>query len=281
MDDHALKRNVDELWNNMHTFQSNLAGWVKILPAFQGPMETVDWAKRCIDSSPSGVTGMVDPNFVNTLCQFNADFRRYANIPPPPLGFETFPNTAGSAVNGAFTNFLTHIKNSYFDNPVAQTWAVKGLEEGKQLSYVQDRSVTVGKRLAQIMPRHAHLYDRVVQETLIVKAVALDPEGAGAILDQIMTEFNGGLLRFCPSEKREAYQRIADHLASDFPSTKQIVRDGEGVYIQLTKDILAIRKSKPESALLKIEDLLRRFDDHVMTITNAIDPAKVGFTFAT
>ena len=124
------------------------------------------------------------------------------------------------------------------------------------------------------------MYNNAVEATFAAKAGTQSPVEAAAILDRVIERFKGELIGRCKKGDKATYARISDNLATDSPLTKSVVIDGQVTYDTINHELMTIRKGMAMASGERMVELLRMIEKHIIVITDALDPSKVGIEFA-
>jgi len=275
-----IRRKIEYLNNLYNSGISNIADWYKILPEIQQTKESLEWIKSSIDKSPPEISPLVDENVLDYLDKATEGVELLGSLPNPNSYIFPVIVSSGSALPSVYSYYVKRTTEVFSDNPSVTKWATETLEVGNQIQFNKNKSDLVKYRLRLIRVDLMSLY--IESFDLCIKAKSLcdpKPVGAASTLTRLIEQFKGSLIDKCRFGDGTKYKRISDCLAADSKLTKTVVSDGQAFYDSSTKELLPIRKRMQLTCSNRLMEILHNFEDHVIVITDALDPSKLGISF--
>lgn len=280
MSENPIKNRVQRIRGLYISGLSNIAAWNENVPVMKETEEVLAWVDNTISSSPVEIVPLVNETLIDYLDKSEQAVSVLNNIPKPPLDFMPIQSTAGSSIVSSYTEYVEQVIDRFHDQPKAVEWGQRTLFLGQQLKAVRYRSDIVRRRLIQLNPFLGELHKRAVDATLTAEAGTQNPIEAAAAQNRLLEQFKGALIAKCRTGKGTNYERISSSLAANAPLTKTVVADGQGVYDSLNNELVEIRKQMGSVKGERMGQLLRLLEEHIIVITDALDPNQVGIVFS-
>jgi hypothetical protein len=275
-----IKARIQTLHGLFVTGIDRLAGWNKYIPNMQQTEQYLAWMDDSISRSPNGIQVTTDERLLDYLGKATQGAEVFLSIPEPSPDLFPFVSTSGSAVSSQYYNYVNEVAYRLHDDPQIAAWAGITITSGDNLILNRNRSETVHQRLIQLNPGLGDLHDQAVNATRAAQAQAQNPVEAAATQNRLLEQFKGALIARCRTTgKGTNYDRISANLAADSALTKTVVLDGQNTYNALNNELVEVRKSIKPSTGMRMEELLRLLEEHIIVITDALDPGKVGIVF--
>jgi hypothetical protein len=275
-----IKKLANALFSLYHTGIENIAEWNEHLPAMQQTRTNLDWIRSSMNDSPQEIATFTDEIFLDYLDKAaeGADILR--SIPSPSPEFYPIVTTSGSVLPSIYNQYVRKVANQYQSNPDVVEWAGITIAFGEELQEEQNRSDLVHQRLTLLRADLADLHREATDMCLKAQAECdSKPVGAAMILNRLLEQFKGALINNCRGGDGIRYQRISDYLAANSTLTKTVVIDGQYTYDRINKELVQIRKRMQVSSGDRVVEILREIEDHIIIITDALDPTKLGISF--
>lgn len=275
-----LKNKVDNLFNIYDHGISNIVEFNNLIPGLQQTRETLQWVRDSLNNSPTQVSLLPNEHLSDILEKATQGAAVLRSFPKPPSELGPVLNTSGSAVYTIYFDHIRKVESYYIGDPIVVDWARTTKITGEKLVEKQNRSGIVSYRLSLIHPMLEMLHKEAIDLCVRAKAEADGrPVGASMTLTRLLDQFKGNLIDKCKGGDGANYNRISERLAANSALTKTTVLEGQSKYENLKSELLEIRKKGKPSSGDRIEQILREVEGHILTITDALDPDKLGITF--
>jgi len=275
-----IKHRVTVLRGLYTTGLNQIADWNKYVPGMQKTEQYLGWIEGSLNCSPSEIKFVTDETLIDYLEKASAEAVIFGLIPTPAANLSSVVNTSGSVIPSVYTQYVGKIETNFHDNPHVTEWARATIVSGEELRERENRSDIVRMRLSQLNPDLGQLYTDAVNASLAAKAGTQKPIEAAAVLDRVIERFKGELIVRCRRGEKANYKRISENLSANSELTKTVVLDGQKTYDDLNLELMRIRKSMQTGSGERIIQILHQIEDHVIVITDALDPDKVGISFS-
>lgn len=275
-----MKKGVKHLRGIYVVGKTNLADWNEILPDIETTDEYLQVVEKSLDSSPQILKHTTDESVMDYLDYSIQDSSAIAMIPKPTAVLKTVSSTAGSVIFSGYMGYVSKMQDKYPDNYEVKEWAGLTMLMGEELREKHHIADKARQRLGQLNPDLMALYDQAVEASLATKAGIQDSVKAAALLDRVLERFKGELLGRIKASVKPTYQSISDQLAANSNLTKTTVLEGQNTYDTLNNELMNVRKSMQLSSGERIIDLLHLIEDHIIVITNSLDPNRIGIIFS-
>jgi hypothetical protein len=275
-----IKKKITFLFDLYDTGIANIAEWNKHIPGLQQTKENLRAIKTSIDKAP-GVIGITpDEELSDYLEKATEGAAMLGKIPRPQKQTGPMINTTGSALAGVYIGYVNRVGSVFHDDPDISEWVRHTFVACDELREKQNRSETVHHRLMLLRPDLAVLHNDATNLVLKAKAESdSKPVGAAMALNRLMDQFKGALIDKCRGGKGTNYDRIADCLAANSSLTTTAIEDGQAKYDILSEETMRIRKNMQTSSGTRVVEILHEIEDHIIIITDALDPMKLGISF--
>ena len=274
-----IKRRIHILHDLYVTGINQIAEWNKFIPSMQQTEENLRWIESSLNQSPFAISETTDEMLLDYLDKAIQGVAVFGSIPKPTLILHPVVNTSGSIIPSVYNQYVSRIETQLSNQPEVVEWAKNTIATGNSLREKQNRSDKVRKRLTQLRQDLGDLYGQAVNASLAAKANIKVSIEAAAILDRVIERFKGELIDRCRRGDKANYKRISDNLAANSELTRTAVEDGQTTYDQINIELMRIRKSMQPSSGERIMELLYLIEDHIIIITDALDPDKLGISF--
>jgi hypothetical protein len=232
-----------------------------------------------VQQTPDIARQHVDEMLLHQVSSVQASLLPLLNVPKPPENIGSIITTSGTAPTGLYYQHIQSVENANLGNVHVVTWAHESKQEFQQIRDQEHRADGVQARLARLSQKLADLHAAATEATLKAGAGVISPVEAAVTQRELLDQFKGELIRRCPAGKGNSYKRVADNLAIDSPITKIAIEDSQGAYGVVHAELSEIAKSRKAVDGAYITDLLRRIEDHIWTVTSALDTDSSGVTF--
>jgi hypothetical protein len=275
-----IKKQIHNLHGLFVTGLTRIAEWNKYVPGMQQTEQYLSWMENSINQSPAGLNMITDETLLDYLVKANEGAVILGTVPQPTPELYSIVAVSGSAIPDVYIRYVRNASIYLYNQPDVTQWANITIAFGDELRAKQNRSEIVHLRLALLNPMLADLHKQSVGSTLAAQAGTQNPIEAAANQNRLLEQFKGALITKCRIGKGSEYNRISDNLAANSALTKTIVSDGQLTYNALNAEYIDVRKRIKTSTGDRLVELLRKLEDHIFEITDALDPDKVGIYFA-
>ncbi len=270
-----IKKGIRDLRSAYIIGLSRIAEWNRHVAEMQRAEQWLGWMEESINQSPLVLAYFPDEKLMDYLGLANEENAIIETIPQPPPGQISVYLSTGTAVQEAYHQYVRNAAAFYSDRLEVTHWANETIKVEKGLRDRENRSDIARRRLVQMNTSLGELYSKSVESTLAAQAGTQNPIEAASNQNRLLEQFKGHLINLCRKGKGNNYSRISENLAADSILTKQIVRDGQETYKKLNGEYVSIRKSISPSTGDRLVELLHELEDHIVIITDAIDPDKI------
>jgi hypothetical protein len=277
---------IDDLQNiirtNLEVVENaleNIGEWNNVVPQLQQAKRQYEWMSNAVQQAPDIARQHVDEVLLHHISNIQASLSPLLNIPKPPDNIGSIITTSGTAPTDLYYQHIQSVENANLGNVHVVTWAQESKQEFQQIRDQEHRADGVQARLARLSRKLADPHGAATEATLKAGADVVSPVEAAITQRELLDQFKGELIRRCPAGKGNSYKRIADNLAIASPITKTAIEDSQGTYDATHTELSEIAKSRRVADGAYIADLLRRVEDHIWTVTSALDTNSTGVTF--
>lgn len=275
-----IKRQVNVLYNLYDSGIGNIAEWNKHLPAMQQTRTCLAWIRSSMNDSPPEITLTTDEVLLDYLGKAAEGAAIVGSIPNPTPELYPVVTTSGSVLPDVYNQYVRRVAYEYQANPNVVKWAGITITFGEELKAKQNRSDIVHQRLILLRADLAVLHREATDLCLKAQAESdSKPVGATMTLNRLLEQFKGALINKCRGGDGTRYQRISDYLAANSTLTKAVVANGQVTYDRINDELVQIRKRMQVSSGDRALEILREIEDHIIIITDALDPTKLGISF--
>ncbi len=275
-----MKKQADDLHGIYVVALANLSDWNQAVPDIQQTEVWLRMVKDSLHQSPSVVSGMTDEVLLDYFEKAKHDAKILGAIPRPSSSLSSAIPTSGSVIPSEYMKFVREAGAAFPNDPDVRDWVANIVVVESELRKQQNRSDLVRRRLSQLGTDLEKLYKHALNASLATQAGTQTPIEAAEIQNRLLDQFKGKLINHCRKGKGATYQRISDNLAANSALTKQVVTDGQTVYDDLGDKLTKIRKKIKPLPQETVMDLLHQLEDHIINITNALDPNLLGIIFS-
>jgi hypothetical protein len=265
---------VDQDIENFGEQRKLLAGRVRYRKGLKMIMNSVK-------SAPAVLSDVEDEMMENYLKKASEDLSREERIPKPSSAYGTAISTAGSAIPIAFKYYVARVGVEYKDNAEVQCWVRVVDHDVKEYFDEEIRSEDIRQRLSLMHPTLVQYYDEAEEWCLSAEGVKdKRPVGATQNLARLLDQFKGSLLELCGGcGEGKTYLRISECLAANSILSKAVVADGGTTEKRIKDELVEIRKNLGETSGVRMVEIFREIEGHIISITDALDPDKVKINF--
>jgi hypothetical protein len=275
-----IKKQANALYELYNTGIGNVVEWNKQLPAMQQTKINLDWVRSSMNDSPPEIALTTDEVLLDYLGKATEGAEIVASIPNPTPDLYPVVTTSGSIIPHVYNQFVKNVAYQFQGNPNVVEWAGITITFGEELQAKQNRSNIVHKRLSLLRADLAELHKEATDLCLKAQAEGdSKPVGATMTLNRLLEQFKGSLIDKCRGGSGTRYQRISEFLAANSALTKTVVADGQQIYDSLNNELVQIRKRMEVSSGDRVVEILHEIEDHIIIVTDALDPIKLGVIF--
>jgi hypothetical protein len=159
-------------------------------------------------------------------------------------------------------------------------WAGVTVTMGDEIQAKINKSDIVRHRLTLLRGDLPDLHKNATDLCLKAQATSdISPIGAAMALNRLLEQFKGALIDRCRGGDGTRYSRISDRLAANSALTTTVVTDGQITYDRVNLELVQIRKSMTPTNKDRVVEILHEIEDHIIIVTDALDPTKLGISF--
>jgi hypothetical protein len=274
-----IKKRVSHLHNIYKEGIDNIVEWTELIPALQQTEASLGFIENSLSESPSLLDLYTDEELIDYLDKATQGASNLSSFSHPTEILTSDVLSSGSAIPSLYVGYVRRVSKTSDDHPELSIWAEHTIEEIDIFREKQHRSEIVNTRLTLLKPELGLLHKDAVSSSLEAQAGIQSSIGPAMTLNRLLDQFKGYLLDKCKGGKGNNYSRISTYLASDSPFTKSVISDGQQTYNDLSNELMRIRKRMIPCDRKRIIELLRQVEDHIIVITDALDPIKLGISF--
>lgn len=275
MSDDETKDLIFSIGNTKREFLDKILAWNRYIPVIQQDLEFQDWMEHAVEKEPDVLSQYVDENFRYVLQATHQTLPGVLNIPSPPENFEIYPSTSGTVLPTQYYRYMDNISNNV-GGALVLDWVNENKTTYKKIRDAHNTSAEVAKRLAKLKQELGDLHASASEAVLRCAAKAIEPHLAAADPRRLLEQFKGHLIDRCRSGKKATYKRISDNLAADSEMTRAAIEGEQATYDKLWEEFTHILKRIKSVDYDYLPELFTQLEDHVMIVTSAIDPKKLG-----
>jgi len=275
MSDDETKALIFSIGDTKREFLDKLSGWNRYVPIIQQDMEFQEWMESAVEKEPDVLSQYTDENFRYVLQATQQTLPGLLNIPNPPENFEIYPSTSGTILPTQYYRYMDSISNNVSEAYILN-WVDENKKAYKKIRESHNTSTEVAKRLRRLKPELGDIHVSASDAVLRCAAKIIDPPLAVADPRRLLEQFKGHLIVRCRSGKNTTYKRIADNLAADSEMTKVAIEGEQTTYDILWNEFTHILKRIKQADYDDLPELFNQVEDHIMIVTSAIDPKKLG-----
>jgi hypothetical protein len=250
----------------------------KEAPRLEEARDELEWMLNSEEHAPEVTITLPSENVLHRLSllqQYLVDHKIVAADPMGPY----IISASGITSSSDYAVHVTEIHRLFLQNTEVARWHDSVMNGYQQLRTSHNRSEKASSRLGQLDDRLLDLHSRATDAALSTSAGVQSPIESAELIRELLISFKGELIRRCKVGKGTKYQRIAQNLAIDSQATLEAIIDQQQNYDELHHELAGIAKNRLQVPQKRLKELLANFEDHVLIITNSIDPEKIGFEF--
>ena len=251
----------------------------KEVPKLEQAKQELDWMLESEENAPEVTYDHPSERVLYNLENLTIYLSEHEITPPNPQG----PFVISASGTTSSTDYIGHVSvvRGLFDGDRQVIGWHDSVQSGyEDLRTRQRRSEKASSRLEQLDQRLQELHGAAIEECLSISANVKSPIEGAEILRELLVSFKGELIRRCSSGKGTKYSRISDSLAVSSKTTQDIITDQQVNYDRLHHALSEIAKKRKPAGGTLMRRLLEDLEDHVLVVTSAIDPSKIGFEFS-
>jgi hypothetical protein len=275
MSDNETKALIFSIGNTKREFLDKLLGWNRYIPVIQQDLEFQEWMEHAAEKEPDVLSPYIDENFRYVLQATQQTLPGLLNIPSAPENFEIYPSTSGTILPTQYYRYMDNIGNNVGEAFILN-WVDENKKSYKKIRDAHNTSAEVAKRLAKLNPELGELHGSASEAVLRCAAKVIEPPLAAADPRRLLEQFKGHLIVRCRSGQKTTYKRIADNLAADSEMTKAAIEGEQATYDKIWDEFTHILKRIKPVDHDYLPELFAQLEDHIMIVTSAIDPKKIG-----
>jgi hypothetical protein len=233
--------------------------------------------ENAAEEEPEMLTQYIDENFRYVLQATHNTLPGVLNIPSPPENFEIYPSTSGTILPTQYYRYMDNVSHNVGEAFVLN-WVDENKKAYKKIRDAHNTSAEVAKRLAKLKQELGDLHANASEVMLRCAAKAIEPHLAAADPRRLLEQFKGHLIDRCRSGRKATYKRIADNLAADSEMTTAAIEGEQATYDKLWEEFTHILKRIKSVDHDYLPELFTQLEDHIMIVTSAIDPNKLGLS---
>lgn len=279
MSDDITKSLIFSLGKTKRDFLNKLEKWNKLAPHIQRDLEYQEWMENAVELEPEILSLHIDENLKSTLTSGYETLPGLLNIPEPPDDIQTHILASGTAAPIQYTRYMIHLERNQSDNAHVINWAKEHIANYNKLRNTHNTSAEVSRRVLKLNPMLGDLHNSSINAILQCSANQIEPPLAAVVSRRLLEQFKGHLIAHCRTGKKTSYKRISDNLAADSVLTKSAIETEQETYDRLWTELTHIVKRIKNVGPDYLKELFRELEDHIMVVTSAIDPNKIGFDF--
>lgn len=200
-------------------------------------------------------------------------------IGPEVERIEPVISSSGTAVEPRYYRMVQDVAQLLPSDPEVQYWAASQIQIRDEIRQRQNKSDVVNRRLGQLQEELAVRYRRGRERADFYTSGASDPDGAAEDLRWVLRQFKGELLDLCDDKRGSNFRTISRNLAFENGISEKVVADEGDNWSALRVRLGKIAKGDANTTAAEMRELLVRTEDLIMTVTEALDPAKIGIVF--
>jgi len=279
MSDDETKSLILSIGRTKRELIDKLEKWNKYVSSIQQDLEYQEWMENAVEQEPDTLAHHTDENFRGLLVATNNTLPGLLNIPEPPDDLGIYISASGTAPPATYYRYMDDMERNFNENNHVVKWAEKNKSSFEELKESHKISSEVRKRVTKLNPRLGKLHQSATDAILRCAAEIIDPPLAAADPRRLLEQFKGHLIDRCRTGKKATYRRIADNLAADSEMTRIAIENEQDTYERLSTEFTHIMKRMKSVNHDYMPQLLKQLEDHIMVVTSAIDPNKIGFSF--
>lgn len=276
-----IKRRINAIYAVFDQGIDNIAEWNRQLPSMQQTKEQLRWMRDSIDSAPPELTNTTDEYLLDYLEKSFAGTAVIRSIPSPTLSLVPVVTTSGSVLPNVYNQYVRRVAYEYRASPDVTKWAGVTVTMGDEIQAKLNKSDVVQHRLTLLRPADLPGLHKEATDLCLKSQATGDrnPIGAAMALNRLLEQFKGALIDKCRGGDGTRYSRISDRLAANSALTTTVVNDGQITYDRINLELVQIRKSMTTTSKNRVVEILHEIEDHIIIITDALDPTKLGISF--
>lgn len=275
----GLKKEIHELNEVYKTALVRIADLNKAVPNLHQASQILSWMDESMNNCPVDLGEFTDETLLYYLTEVRKGTIVLGSIPNITPELNSFVAISGSAVPPVYNRYVQKAACVYTANPDVAKWAGITITMGEEIRDKQNISDVVLHRLTLLNPELGQHYSDTAKATLSAKATEQGAVASAAMLDRVLERFKGELIGRCHRGDKATYKRISDNLAMDTDLARDIVTNGQTTYDYINIELMRIRKSMQSDDGNKVMELIHQIEDHIIEITDALDPTKLGISF--
>lgn len=274
-----LKKEIHELQEVYKTALTRIADLNKTVPNLHQASQILSWIDESINSCPADLGEITDETLLFYITEARKGTAALGSIPEVTPELNSYVNISGSAVPPAYNRYVQKAAYAYSANPDVSKWAGITVTMGEEIRDRQNSFEVVLHRLTLLNPELGQHYSDTVKAALSAKSTEQGPVAAAAMLDRVIERFKGELIGRCHHGEKATYKRISENLAINTDLARDVVTNGQTIYDTINLELMRIRKSMLPDDGNRVMELIHQIEDHIIEITDALDPAKLGMSF--
>jgi hypothetical protein len=250
----------------------------KEIPRLEETKQDLEWILEEEEKAPQVTITHPSEEVLHQLSNLDSYLTQNPIIADEYIGPAVY-STSGTGTTSTYYLHVSRMPEWFPDNAEVSKWHEDVKEGYIVLREKQDRFTQANERLNKLNRRLTEMHERIRDVVLSTSAQTQSPIEGAEIIREILVSFKGDLIRRCKSGNGATYKRIAENLAVDTDPTREAIVDQQIVYDDLHSQLSEIAKSRVSIAPELLQQLLSRLDDHILIVTGATDPNKIGIQF--
>jgi len=255
---------------------------IKILnreaPRLEEAKEEIEWMLKSEELAPDITISYPSEKVLYQLDNIEQYLVNF-HIPIIDQSGSSIISAAGTTSSSDYVGHAIEFRSRLPDDENVSKWSVFVVKSYNQLRESQNRSEQVNTRLGKLKKRLKDFHSRAIDAALVAAATVQSPIEGGELMRELLVSFKGELIRRCKSGRGKGYHRIAENLAVSSRATVDAIVNQQQVYDDLHPELSEIAKGRLYVDQYRLKELLSNLEDHILIITNSLDPEKVGVEF--
>jgi hypothetical protein len=221
----------------------------KEVPKLEQAKEELEWILNSEENAPVITFEHPSERVLHNLENLTFYLSEYEITPPHPEG----PYVVSASGTTTSSDYVVHVSKfvGMYDDREVIGWHDSVLSGYEDLRTSQKRSEKSSLRLCQLDQRLQDLHRESINECLAISAEVKSPIEGAELLRELLVSFKGELIRRCRSGKGTRYDRIADNLAVNSKTTRDIISDEQENYDRIHHELSEIAKKENRRVVLK------------------------------
>jgi hypothetical protein len=250
----------------------------KEVPHLEEAKKELEWMLKSEEIAPDVTIAFPSEKVLYQLDNLEQYLVNY-QIPLPNQIGPYIISASGTSSSSDYVDHATEFHALFPEDKNVSKWSAYVVESYQQLRESQNRSKQVNLRLGKLNNRLKDFHSRAIDAVLSAAADVQSPIEGGELIRELLVSFKGELIRRCKSGRGTDYHRIANNLAVCSQATIDAIVNQVQVYDNLHHELAEIAKGRLEVHQNRLKVLLSNFEDHVLIITDSLDPEKTGIEF--